>query len=475
MKPLSLHFNQASPRSSLGIVQTSIWLALGLAAALTVRHYDSATNLSFEQFLLLRIQIKNFLVASGLFSVSIALASLIFRYARIENFLARGLLLALGTTGLCFGAASMFDLEAVNSTFLGALFASQVVGHWATDFVHQRKRGMKKALHVVIVGTSERAVSMARKVSADPTADYHVLGFVDKIWRAQPDFGGTDLDMISDYKEFGDYLKENVVDLVVFCIPAERVDVATVRLIEQCQEQGLGVVFDTQSIYPSLRSPHVASCFGGNGMVLAPNMGRSFAWSIKRMADFVLSGLGLLALAVPFLGVAAAVRLTSPGPVFFRQVRIGYNKRRFTLYKFRTMVEDAESMMADLEVHNEVDGAAFKMRNDPRVTKVGAFLRRTSIDELPQLWNVLIGDMSLVGPRPFPLRDYANFSDLRHCRRQGITPGLTCLWQVGGRSSMSYDDWMRSDLEYIDKWSLWLDLKILIKTIPTVLRQSGAY
>jgi lipopolysaccharide/colanic/teichoic acid biosynthesis glycosyltransferase len=174
------------------------------------------------------------------------------------------------------------------------------------------------------------------------------------------------------------------------------------------------------------------------------------------------------------LVAAIAIKLISPGPVFFLQERMGLNKRRFKILKFRTMVLNAEKLLPDLEKHNEVSGPVFKIRNDPRITPVGRLLRRSSIDELPQLFNVLTGDMSLVGPRPLPIRDYEGFNEDWQRRRFSVKPGITCLWQVNGRSGISFDQWMMLDLQYMDEWSLWLDLKILAKTVPAVVRGSGA-
>jgi lipopolysaccharide/colanic/teichoic acid biosynthesis glycosyltransferase len=168
------------------------------------------------------------------------------------------------------------------------------------------------------------------------------------------------------------------------------------------------------------------------------------------------------------------IKLTSRGPVFFAQERIGLNKRRFLTYKFRTMIPNAEKMMSEIEHLNEVSGPVFKIKNDPRLTPVGKFLRRASIDELPQLLNVLKGDMSLVGPRPMAIRDYEGFNEDWQRRRFSVRPGITCLWQVNGRSEVPFHRWMELDMQYIEKWSFWLDLKILLQTIPAVVRGTGS-
>jgi exopolysaccharide biosynthesis polyprenyl glycosylphosphotransferase len=181
-------------------------------------------------------------------------------------------------------------------------------------------------------------------------------------------------------------------------------------------------------------------------------------------------------LTLPLMGlIALAIRLTSPGPVLFRQQRSGLHGRPFNMLKFRTMVTNAEQLKQELEALNEMSGPVFKLSNDPRVTRVGRFLRRWSLDELPQLFNVLRGEMSLVGPRPLPVAEVERFDDPADRRRLSVKPGLTCLWQVGGRNEVRcFKDWVRLDLEYIDHWSLWLDLKILARTIPAVLRGTGA-
>jgi exopolysaccharide biosynthesis polyprenyl glycosylphosphotransferase len=210
-----------------------------------------------------------------------------------------------------------------------------------------------------------------------------------------------------------------------------------------------------------------------------PARAKTRSWRIrqwmKRAIDVVGAGAGLVVL-LPLLGaVAALVRLTSPGPVFYRSRYLGERGRRFTGYKFRSMVVNADDLKASMAHMNHMKGPAFKIRDDPRVTPVGRILRKYSLDELPQLWNVLRGDMSLVGPRPPLPEEFARFSDW-HKRKLAVKPGITCLWQINGRSEISdFDEWARLDLQYIERWSLRVDLEILIKTIPAVLHGRGAY
>src|SRR5687767_3049205 len=195
----------------------------------------------------------------------------------------------------------------------------------------------------------------------------------------------------------------------------------------------------------------------------------------KHVID-VFGAISFLTFCSPlFLLIAIAIKISSPGPIFFKQRRSGLNGKPFTMLKFRSMVTNAEQRKAELQIINEMDGPVFKVTNDPRVTKIGRRLRRWSIDEWPQMFNVLMGDMSLVGPRPLPVDEVRKFDDLAHRRRLSVKPGLTCLWQVNGRNTVtSFREWVRLDLEYIDNWSLWLDLKILAKTVPVVIMGTGA-
>lgn len=196
---------------------------------------------------------------------------------------------------------------------------------------------------------------------------------------------------------------------------------------------------------------------------------------VKSLMDFFGALLGLVLLSPIFGLLALLVKLTSPGPVLFRQQRCGLHGRPFEMLKFRSMVTDAEQRQHELAAMNEMSGPVFKVSNDPRVTPIGRLLRRFSLDEWPQLWNVLLGQMSLVGPRPLPVDEVRRFTDLAHRRRLSVKPGLTCLWQISGRNELrDFDEWVRLDLQYIDNWSLWLDVEILLKTLPAVLRGTGA-
>ncbi|GAB1488665.1 sugar transferase [Opitutaceae bacterium] len=245
-------------------------------------------------------------------------------------------------------------------------------------------------------------------------------------------------------------------------------------LLAACEREGIEVL-----VRPGLfaTSPHRLAIdqLGGEPVLhLRAQSASSGDLLIKQLIDYVGAALLLLLLAPLFAAVALLVALTSRGPILFTQRRAGLNGRPFVLYKFRSMHAGAEEHQQELASHNEMKGPVFKVAADPRVTPVGRFLRRHSLDELPQLWNVLCGEMSLVGPRPLPLEEVARFSDDAHRRRLSVKPGLTCLWQISGRNDIAdFEDWVRLDLDYIDQWSLWLDFKILLATIPVALLGRG--
>ncbi|WP_309384818.1 sugar transferase [Cerasicoccus frondis] len=248
------------------------------------------------------------------------------------------------------------------------------------------------------------------------------------------------------------------------------------RAIEVAEEQGVEVWYRADFLSPLLARPEFDE-FGGAPIVIfstVPHYEGKFFY--KRAFD-VIAALGLLLLLSPLLAVIGLlVKLSSRGPIIFKQQRTGWRGRPFFMWKFRTMIADAEAQRDALNAANEIQGPAFKLAQDPRITPFGRWLRRYSLDELPQLWNILRGDMSLVGPRPLPLKETENFSAFRDRRRLSVLPGLTGLWQVSGRSDIKdFAEWVRLDLEYIDRWSFWLDVRILCKTLPTVLSGQGAH
>jgi exopolysaccharide biosynthesis polyprenyl glycosylphosphotransferase len=265
------------------------------------------------------------------------------------------------------------------------------------------------------------------------------------------------------------------VDEVFITLSREKYGHLLETIVSFCEEQGIIVRVQPEPFDLRIARWQVDE-LGGLPMVTIRS-GPPDGWQLatKRLIDICGSAALLIALAPILAAVALLIRLDSSGPVFYTQQRVGLNRRRFKLFKFRTMAVGADQQQPMLESMNEAEGPVFKIKDDPRVTRIGRFLRRYSIDELPQLFNVFKGEMSLVGPRPLPVRDVERIDARWHKRRLSVKPGVTCLWQVNGRSDVNFNEWVRMDLEYIDKWSLGLDLKILMKTIPAVLKGSGAY
>jgi exopolysaccharide biosynthesis polyprenyl glycosylphosphotransferase len=271
-----------------------------------------------------------------------------------------------------------------------------------------------------------------------------------------------------------DFLRLNVIDEAAIYLPLRSYYEHAAELVALCEQHGIVIRFDSQVFKLRTLNYRVRDLEENSRVLAAAGLDDVIPAMIKRTLDCLISGALLVFLSPLFLVVAALVKLTSPGPIFFRQIRVGLNKRRFSIYKFRTMVANAEQLQDQLLSMNEMTGPVFKIKKDPRVTPLGRILRNTSIDELPQLFNVLMGDMSLVGPRAMSLRDYQLFDKDWQRRRFSVKPGITCLWQVHGRNSIPFEKWMELDMQYIDTWSLWLDLKILARTLPAVLRGTGA-
>ncbi len=274
--------------------------------------------------------------------------------------------------------------------------------------------------------------------------------------------------------ELVDSLHKHNVDLVVFAAGHTQL-----RKIEEavnaCETEGVEAWLMADFIRTSIARPTVDKL--GGRIIIAFRSTPDLSWSlfIKDLMDRVGAFLGIVLTSPLFLFAALSVRLSSEGPILFKQLRSGKHGRPFTMYKFRTMYTDAEMRQEELRRMNVMSGPVFKLNNDPRVTPIGRWLRRTSVDELPQLVNVLFGQMSLVGPRPLPIYETERFEDMAHRRRLSMKPGLTCLWQISGRNMVTdFRDWVKLDLEYIDNWSLWLDIKILLRTIPVVLTGFGA-
>jgi exopolysaccharide biosynthesis polyprenyl glycosylphosphotransferase len=330
-----------------------------------------------------------------------------------------------------------------------------------------RRRGYNTRAFAV-VGAGEMAEVVVQTIAAHREWGYVFAGYVLEDGAAAP----PGAKVLGRLDEMGRILDEHVIDEVVFAIPRDRLDAVEGPAV-LCEEQGVGVKVLLNFFPNRIAKLTVEEVDGIPVLAFASGPTDEGALVVKRIFDVVVSALLLALLSPLLLAIALAVKLDSRGPVFFKQRRIGQNGREFWLYKFRSMLEDAEVRRAALEHRNEMDGPAFKMADDPRVTRVGRFLRKTSLDEVPQFWNVLKGEMSVVGPRP-PLPAEVKRYKRWQRRRLSVRPGITCWWQVSGRSELDFAQWMELDLRYIDNWSLWGDLEIVLRTIPAVLLGRGA-
>lgn len=328
--------------------------------------------------------------------------------------------------------------------------------------------------HLLILGFNEQAVQMARRIDANQVLGYKIHGFISEHDdpAARPSIP-AEHPVIGSFKDLQAILEKGPVDEIILCVPFMQHVAVFGESVRLAQELGIVVrLFPDEAESRLLSRLHIER-FEGDYVVTLFREQMLMQLLLKRLIDIVLSLVGLIVLSPLLLVVALVIRLTSDGPVLFAQERVGMNKRLFKLYKFRSMYVDAEKRRRELEHLNEMDGPVFKIKNDPRITPFGRFIRKTSIDELPQLLNVLRGQMSLVGPRP-PLLAEVDRYDWLYRRRLSIKPGITCLWQVSGRNQVTFKQWMEMDKAYIDNWSLWLDIKILAKTIPAVLFSKGA-
>ncbi len=432
----------------------------------------------WDEFLALRITLQKILLVS-LFLVAWRSTFRIcglYEWKRITSRADEFSSLASATT-----IGSSFTLFFVVFSASGAFDAEVVLYFWltATGLVLLLRCMLRSLLfqspasgtqQVIIVGSGPRALSLYRELSSDG-GGCHVLGFVDSNdGVASEEIGRRFLGKLDQLEGI---LMRHALDEVVIALPMRSRYNAIQDAIHVCERVGVRAKY-LADVFPDsfarLRFEE-SRPFPSVAVAIAPEDGRLV---VKRLIDIVASTLALIVFAPLMLLTAIAIRLTSPGPAIFAQQRFGLNKRRFRMYKFRTMTADAEARQAAFEHLNEAAGPIFKIRNDPRITRIGRFLRKSSIDELPQLFNVLRGEMSLVGPRPMAVRDVGKFTEAAPMRRFSMRPGLTCLWQVQGRSELSFEEWMRLDLWYIDHWSLDFDFRILLRTVPAVLRGVGA-
>jgi exopolysaccharide biosynthesis polyprenyl glycosylphosphotransferase len=365
--------------------------------------------------------------------------------------------------------------EEVSRLFFGTYFLLACSLLMANRFVlrnvaRSARRGGLNTRVFAVVGSGDLAHDVVATVADHPEWGLQFAGHILEAQGAgnpRPEF------VLGTVSQLGQILDDNVIDEVIFAVPRERLS-SVEGAFRLCQEQGAGTrvcldLFEVNGAHAALGEMDGLPMLSFNS---APT--DEVALLFKRAFDVLSSSVAILLLSPAFIATAIAVKLDSSGPIFFRQTRVGKNGRPFKMLKFRSMHVDAEDRLASLQALNEASGPVFKMRNDPRVTRVGRFIRRTSLDELPQFLNVFSGEMSIVGPRPPVPAEVKKYQRWQR-RRLSVKPGITCTWQVSGRSDISFDQWMKLDLEYIDTWSLWQDIQICFRTVPAVLLSRGAH
>lgn len=472
-------------RVTMGLLKVfDLFLVVFAFVSTTVLVVRSEYEISLARFLSIRTRISNvalFVLALFICHIVFHLCGL-YRSRRLSRRRAEllDMVKAMTLNTAFFVAYSwLFSIQMITVPFLAIFWVTSTIflvsGRLLLRQIAAYLRIQGKDLrYILILGTNPRAVEFANRLTANPELGYRLLGFVDDDWPGMVALRRTSYEVVSDFDGLAEFLRRNVIDEVAIYLPFGSFYRHSSQVASLCEQHGITMRFNSD-IFGLANTRWRAEELEGD-QYIATYTGTNDLWPrmMKRTLDIIVASLALLALSPIFIFAAIAIKLTSEGDVFFLQERLGLNKRRFKVYKFRTMVPNAEKLMASLEKHNEMGGPVFKMKNDPRITPIGKFLRRTSIDELPQLLNVIKGDISLVGPRPLPVRDYEGFSQDWQRRRFSVKPGITCLWQVNGRNKLSFDQWMMLDLQYMDEWSLWLDLKILARTVPAVLKGEGA-
>jgi len=379
------------------------------------------------------------------------------------------LLVALITMAFGLGTGYHFTTYGLTPTafVLTALFISVLRSSYdvLTRDVLQLAGVRRRA---VLVGEGEQLTKLRHMLGSDRSGiRYEFLGAV----APQGDTG--ELPFLGGLEQIARILREHDVHELIVADGGFSED-ELFQLVEEAHRYGVRVKIAPRTTELLLQRAEYIPGEGAPLFELRPPAFAGWQWGVKRSFDVVVSSIVIVVGSPVWAAIACAIKLTSPGPVFYRDQRIGLGDRPFGMIKFRTMYADAADRQAALEASNEASGPLFKIKDDPRVTRIGRFLRRFSVDELPQVLNVLAGEMSLVGPRPLPIRDYDQLQEW-HRRRYLVLPGMTGLWQVSGRIDLTFDDLVRLDFYYIENWSIWLDISILAKTLPAVLARRGAY
>ncbi len=356
------------------------------------------------------------------------------------------------------------------------LTLARAITRWGRTTLWARGIGVRNLL---VVGATDAASRLMQTIVSSPRLGYHLIGYVDdesrfSEWIIPVKYrNGEQVPQLGPNKVLPELIDRYNINEIIIALPAQLHETIN-EIVGKAREQEIDYTFVPDLFELRLDALTLQEIDGVPLIGFKDNSLTGWNYIVKRLVDIVLSLLVLLICALPMLIIALAVKFSSPGSIWVRQTRIGKEGKPFTFYKFRSMYQDADARLAELTKYNETGGATFKMKNDPRVTGVGRFIRRTSLDELPQFFNILLGHMSFVGPRPGLPREVEKYQSW-HFRRLEVTPGLSGLWQVSGRSNLSFDDMVKLDIYYAEHWSLWLDLKIIVRTLPAVIRGDGAY
>jgi exopolysaccharide biosynthesis polyprenyl glycosylphosphotransferase len=465
------------------LVSDLVVMAMAVAAALALSGQLTYSG-TLTEFLAVRIKLLNFAFVIG-FAV---VWHLIFGFFGLYRSRRIGQLssdwwgvvkvVSVGTLVLS-GLAPILSFQAINWVFVITFFVVALIGTIVLRTVLKvlvvgARRNGRNLKNLVIVGCGPRGAEFGKKVRNRPDFGYLLLGYIDEIPPPDNPLHGKPEKILGPPSRTREILESLDVDEVVITLPIASHYQTIAEVISMCEELAIDILVPSDFFQSRLVSVAVEDSRAWPAMELRSHVPSAGGVFFKRVIDLFGSLMALIVFSPLLAIIAIAIKLDSMGPVFFRQDRVGLKRKMFKMHKFRTMHVDAEDRIKDLEDQNEVNGAAFKMGNDPRITRVGRIIRKLSLDELPQFFDVLKSNMSLVGPRPLPIRDVERFDKTWQKRRFSVKPGLTCLWQINGRHEIDFEHWMELDLQYIDNWSLSMDFDILLKTVPAVLRGNGA-
>ena len=463
--------------SDLGLVLISLILTI-------VFRYSPSNNIDFAvDYLSERVKVSNAVLGAGLlitwhlaFAVQgLYLSHRLSTHREELKEIARATLISSTVLLVAAEFGKWPTIDAVTALTFGIVSFALVAS--TRMLLRLNLRRLRKSGHnvkpLLLIGGGPRGRRLGVQLQRRQDLGYKVLGYLD----SDPEYSRTSIagaPWLGSLEDLPLILANEVIDEAAIALPIKSHYSQIESAVALLEEQGITTHLLSDMFPQKLARSHTNEL---DGMpIVSLHSVPPFSWKTeaKRLFDLISGTFLLIVLAPVFVIAAIAIKLDSPGPIFFVQDRVGLNKRRFRMIKFRTMRADAEARMHEVEHLNEKSGPIFKIRNDPRITRLGRWLRKTSVDELPQLINVLLGEMSIVGPRPLSLRDALRMEEAWQKRRFSVKPGLTCLWQISGRSNLSFEQWMQLDLEYIDHWSLGLDASILIRTIPAIVLARGA-